>query len=82
MFARPPASPRRCAKSAPFPAAARSAYECWLDPQGLDTLAARVAAVFDPAEDSFLLLLVARDAELRTLGVGVLPADPAFTYLG
>jgi hypothetical protein len=36
----------------------------------------------DPAADRFLLLRLDARRQVRVLGIGLLPVDPAFFYIG
>ena len=60
----------------------KSVFECFLTPFERRTLLAEIAAVIDARHDRFLLLPLAADRTVRTLGIALLPEDPAYYYIG
>lgn len=60
----------------------KSVFECYLTPAERAALVSEVVEVIDPAADRFLLLRLDARRRVRVLGVGLLPVDPAFFYVG
>jgi CRISPR-associated protein Cas2 len=60
----------------------KSVFECYLTPAERQALLAEVAGVIDPEDDRFILLRLDPRSKVRTLGIAVKPADPAFFYVG
>lgn len=60
----------------------KSVFECFLSAAERTELLARVREVIDPAEDRFLLLPLAGDRPVGTLGIAVPPEDPEYYYVG
>lgn len=60
----------------------KSVFECFLTPAERRTLLAEIEDVIEPHDDRFLLLPLAGDRTVRTLGVALLPEDPAYYYVG
>lgn len=59
----------------------RSVFECFLTEAERRRLLAEIQEVLAP-EDSFLLVMLDPRSPVRTLGIGVAPADPPFFYIG
>lgn len=60
----------------------KSVFECYLTASEKAELVGRMADLIDPDEDRFLLMRLDARRPTRTLGVALLPADPAFFYIG
>lgn len=60
----------------------KSVFECFLTTGERRALVAEVSEVLDLAEDRFFLVRLDPRSKVRTLGVGVKPADPAYLYIG
>jgi CRISPR-associated protein Cas2 len=60
----------------------KSVFECYLTRAERAALVSEVAEVIDPAADRFLLLRLDARRRVTVLGIGLLPVDPAFFYVG
>jgi CRISPR-associated protein Cas2 len=60
----------------------RSVFECFLDEAERRELLADMQGLLDLREDRFMLLPLARAADVRTLGIAVKPVDPDYYYVG
>ncbi len=60
----------------------KSALECWLSEAELAALLGRLARMIRAGDDRLFALRLDRAAQVRTLGLGVPPADPHFFYHG
>lgn len=60
----------------------KSVFECFLSARERVDLLAEVRGVIDPIEDRFLLLPLAGDREVATLGIALPPEDPDYYYVG
>jgi CRISPR-associated protein Cas2 len=60
----------------------KSVFECFLTPKERCQLLEQVASILDREEDRFMLLPLAGVEGIKTLGIGVAPADPNFYYVG
>lgn len=60
----------------------KSVFECFLTASEQTRLIARVEAVIDLEEDSFLMTALDPRSKVETLGVAVPPTDPPYYYAG
>ena len=60
----------------------KSVFECFLSSVEKRELIAEVSDVLDLVEDRFFLVRLDPRGKVRTLGIAVKPADPAFYYIG
>ena len=60
----------------------KSVFECFLSVAEKRALLNQIEAVIDLIEDRFFLLRLDPRSKVRTLGIAVRPADPAYFYLG
>ncbi len=60
----------------------KSVFECFLTARERVELLDAVREVIDPVEDRFLLLPLAGDRRVGTLGIALAPEDPNYYYVG
>lgn len=60
----------------------KSVFECFLTPRERRELLAEVREVIEPSEDRFLLLPLAGERRVATLGIALAPEDPDYYYVG
>lgn len=60
----------------------KSVFECFLTAAERQALLRDVREVLDLEEDRFLLLPLGSADGIRTLGIGVAPADPDYYFVG
>ncbi|MEZ5592592.1 MAG: CRISPR-associated endonuclease Cas2 [Gammaproteobacteria bacterium] len=60
----------------------KSVFECFLTAAERRALLAEMEEVIEPRDDRFLLLPLAGDRTVRTLGIALQPEDPAYYYVG
>ena len=60
----------------------KSVHEVWLYPEEKGDLIADMALILHPSEDSFLLIRLDARQTIRTLGLGVVPRDLDWFYVG
>lgn len=60
----------------------KSVFECFLTARERVDLLAEVREIIDDSEDRFLLLPLAGDRQVVTLGVALPPEDPDYYYVG
>jgi CRISPR-associated protein Cas2 len=60
----------------------KSVFECFLTAAEKGALLEEIGAVIDLEEDRFFLLRLDPRSKVRTLGIAVRPADPAYFYIG
>lgn len=60
----------------------KSAFECYLTQSEREELIHRVEQCLDTDEDALLVIRLAQQESVATLGIAVPPADELYTYLG
>lgn len=60
----------------------KSVFECYLTQAERRQLLGEMKGIIDSGSDRFLLLRLDPRSGVRTLGIAVKPADPAFFYVG
>lgn len=60
----------------------KSVFECYLNRTERTQLVEAVREVIDPSEDRFLLMRLDARRRVRVLGIGVVPQDPEYFYIG
>ncbi len=60
----------------------KSVFECFLTDVEKRSLLMEVTEVLDLTEDRFFLVRLDPRSKVRTIGIAVKPADPAFYYVG
>ena len=59
----------------------KSVFECFLSPAEKRNLLTQIEHLFDLEQDRFFLVRLDPRAKVRTLGIAVVPSDPAFIYI-
>lgn len=60
----------------------KSVFECYLTSVERRKLLQEMEEIIEAEEDRFFLLRLDTRSQVRTLGIAVKPADPAFFYMG
>lgn len=60
----------------------KSVFECFLTAAERDQVVLEISEVLNLTEDRFLLIRLDPRVKVQTLGIAVLPTDPAYFYVG